>query len=346
MISDKLAGVSKTDPIIKEEIFDIQYYVGNGGSARQITSPVNLASNGGLVIVKCISNGYQTVFIDTNRGVRYELHPDSTLPQAYNSDTVTSFLSNGFTVGGDTGTNYSGFSYSSYAFRKLEGFFDIQTWTGNNSNRTIPHNLGVKPELMIIKCRSDDGVNRQGWAVWARPIKDDVHNYDLDDALLLNSTSALLSPKRDFFAHGSVGTEGPQDTYIHIGQAAETNASGFSYVGYFFASRQGLSKIGGYVGNGSSQTIDCGFDAGVRFVMIKRIDSTSDWSYFDTSQWASGKGIVAGNDSRLEMNTANTSDESADCIDYNSTGFTVNYVANDNDDINISGADYIYMAIA
>ena len=128
-------------------------------------------------------------------------------------------------------------------------------------------------------------------------------------------------------------------TIFSVGSNASTNGSGSTYVAYLFATCPGVSKVGSYTGNGSSQTIDCGFAAGARFVLIKRTDSTGDWYVWDTA-----RGIVSGNDPHLSLNTIAAEVTTNDTIDPASSGFIVNQVAATN--VNVSSATYIYLAIA
>jgi len=117
-----------------------------------------------------------------------------------------------------------------------------------------------------------------------------------------------------------------------------SNASGQNYIAYLFASLDGVSKVGSYTGNGSSQTINAGFTTGARFILIKRTDSTGDWYV-----WDSLRGIVTGNDPHLSLNTT-TAEVSDDSIDPDSSGFIVNQISATN--INVSSAAYIYYAVA
>ena len=98
-------------------------------------------------------------------------------------------------------------------------------------------------------------------------------------------------------------------------------------------------RWGSYTGNGSSQTIDCGFTTGARFILIKRTDSTGDWYVWDTA-----RGIVTGNDPHLSLNTTVAEVTTDDSIDPDSSGFIVNQVGDTN--INVSSASYIFYAIA
>ena len=65
--------------------------------------------------------------------------------------SVTSFNSNGFSLGTNITINENSGLLSSWTFRKQPKFFDIVTYTGNGANRTISHNLGSTPGCIIIK---------------------------------------------------------------------------------------------------------------------------------------------------------------------------------------------------
>ena len=113
-----------------------------------------------------------------------------------------------------------------------------------------------------------------------------------------------------------------------------------------FASVSGISKVGSYTGTGNDLNVDCGFSAGARFVLIKRWDrvggsfgSNGDWYVYD-----SVRGIVAGNDPYLLLNTTDTQVTNTDYIDPLSSGFTVTSSAPDA--LNASGGTYIFLATA
>ena len=98
--------------------------------------------------------------------------------------------------------------------------------------------------------------------------------------------------------------------------------------------------MGSYSGNGGSQTIDCGFSGGTgaRFVLIKRTDQAADWKVYDTV-----RGIVAGNDPELALNSNAAEVTGYDYIDPHSSGFIIPI---DNFNTNASGGSYIFYAIA
>jgi hypothetical protein len=241
----------------------------------------------------------------------------------FDANNITSFASNTSVVAGvDNDTNGTGTTFINYNFRRAPGFFDEVCYTGTGVARTVAHNLGVAPELIIVKRRNLAG----NWPVWQS-------TFVYPNAVYLNSNDSFIS------ATGWFPTSPSSTTSFSVVTNADVNASGGTYVAYLFASVPGVSKVGTYTGNGSSQTINCAFTTGARFVMIKRTDSTGDWYV-----WDSARGIVAGNDPYLALNTTAAEVTSNDSVDTDNTGFIVNQVAASN--INVNAATYIFLAIA
>jgi len=131
----------------------------------------------------------------------------------------------------------------------------------------------------------------------------------------------------------------PTASEFTVGTSVNTNENGQTFIAYLFATLPGVSKVGSYTGNGSSQTINCGFTGGARFILIKRTDSAGDWYVWDTA-----RGIVSGNDPYLSLNTTVAEVTSYDSVDPDSSGFIVNQVAATN--VNVSSASYIFYAVA
>ena len=71
--------------------------------------------------------------------------------------------------------------------------------------------------------------------------------------------------------------------------------------------------------------------------MIKRFDSTGDWWVWDTA-----RGMVAGTDPRLALNST-AAESNANWVYTNASGFQI--VTTDAT-VNASGGSYIYLAIA
>jgi hypothetical protein len=208
-----------------------------------------------------------------------------------------------------------------WSFKRAPGFFDEVCYTGTGSATTVTHNLTVAPEMMIIK-------NRSSASHWI------VYTAALGNTKALEFTTSGPTTSAAFFNNTS-----PTSSVFTVNSAASVNGSGSSLVAYLFATCAGVSKVGSYTGNGTTQTINCGFTGGARFVLIKRTDSTGDWYV-----WDSARGIVAGNDPYLLLNSTAAEVTSTDYIDTASTGFEISSTAPAA--INANGGSFIFLAIA
>ena len=212
-----------------------------------------------------------------------------------------------------------------WMFRRAPSFFDEVCYTGTGSQQNITHNLGVAPELMIVKRRSAAGGS---WATWATSLT-------ADQSLALNTTD----DKTAVFSVGFWGSTYPTSSVFTVGSNVNTNSNTVTYVAYLFATCAGVSKVGSYTGTGTTLQVNCGFTGGARFVLIKRTDSTGDWYV-----WDSARGIVAGNDPYLLLNSTAAEVTGTDYVDTYSAGFEISSTAPSA--INASGGTFIFLAIA
>ena len=220
-----------------------------------------------------------------------------------------------------------------WQFRRAPGFFDVVSYEGNGSGpRNITHNLGVIPELIITKNRTE---NSRDWRVWHKDLNGGGSNA-VSYNLILNSNAAQSS-NNDIF--GGSSNVMPTSSVYTVGGNAGINESSSDQITYLFASLSGISKVGSYTGTGGAFNVDCGFTAGARFVLIKRIDSTGNWRVYDTA-----RGIVAGNDPYLHLNSSDVEVTNNDGIDPYNQGFSITGSANA--DINADGGTYAFLAIA
>ena len=213
-----------------------------------------------------------------------------------------------------------------YSFKRAPGFHDVVCYTGTGTATTFTHNLGVVPELMLVKCRSIAA----SWQVYSSPTTATKFlNLNNDDAASTDS-----SRWNDTTPTSSVFT---------VGTSAGVNSSGDTYVAYLFATLAGVSKVGSYTGTGTTQQINCGFTSGARFVLVKRT-ATSDPTAGSWYVWDSAQGIIAGNDPYLLLNSTAARVTGTDYIDTYSAGFEISSTAPA--EINASGDTFIFLAIA
>jgi hypothetical protein len=325
------------EAVYVEDVFSTYLYEGNGfypsGGGQTITNGIDLDGEGGMIWIKARSTDSSHGIYDTERGINQMLGSNLTA-QEYTDNAMISANSDGFTLGAEssgwTRINLNGNDYASWTFRKQPGFFDIVTYTGNAApNRTISHNLGSVPGMIIIKktSGSDD------WIVHHRSAGN-------DKILYLNTTTAELSA-------GYFGNTDPTSTEFTVSSGGAVNANGQTYVAYLFAhdaqdfgtdEDESIIKCGSYTGNGSTDgpEIDLGWEP--QFIMVKSSSSSGNWIMLDSM-----RGVVSGGyDEDLYANLTYTGTPNIDYMEFTATGFIPK---SNNSATNGSGSDYIYMAI-
>jgi hypothetical protein len=293
------------------------------GAATNITSPgfppdLVFDKNRG-------SGGWNWNWFDRLRGAPI-LSSDNTAAEVSVSTIVQADWSSttmlGYRIQNGSEINASGNTYSDYALRRATGFFDVVCYTGTGSATTQAHNLGVVPEMMIVKRRSSSGSD---W--W-------VYNSNLG-----NTKSLRFTDESAFTLLNIWNNTSPTSSVFTVGGDSAVNGSGSTYVAYLFATVSGVSKVGSYTGTGALQTINCGFTGGARFVLIKRTDSTGDWWVYD-----SARGISSGNDPYLFLNSTAAEVTGTNYVDTTSVGFQVTAAAPAG--LNANGGTYIFLAVA
>ena len=239
MFSSNSSQVSSAANYI-EDVFSTYLYTGNG-STQTITNGIDLSTKGGMVWIKSRSIAASNSVMDTLRGPTQVIVPNQSGGQGTYADELTSFNSNGFSLGPDTNTagqfNGSGNTYVSWSFRKQPKYFDVVTYTGNGSNRTIAHSLGATPGCIMVK-RTDDAGD---WQVYHNGLTSAAYTIRLD------LTAAQISSPTVW------NSTAPTSTVFSVGTNADVNASGGTYVAYLFA-----HDAGGFGLTGTDNVISCG----------------------------------------------------------------------------------------
>jgi len=248
------------------------------------------------------------------------LTTSNTNAEVSGSGWTQGFNNTGFQIAG----NWSGNSMAYWNFRRAPGFFDEVCYTGTSpgsGSYAINHNLGVAPELIIYR-------QRNGASNWQAGTNFTSTNWRSMFLNFTNAGSQTTYATNDWFAAQ------PTSTTFTVGWGYYTTGT---WVAYLFATCPGVSKVGSYTGTGATQTIDCGFTGGARFVLIKRTDSTGDWYVWDTA-----RGMVSGTDPSLLLNST-AAEVNANSVYTATTGFQIVSTAAG---INASGGTYIFLAIA
>ena len=335
--------IGATASTLASKNFDVTTYTGNG-STQTITNSGSMQPD--LVWVKSRSNAYNNVINDSIRGSTKLLITNGTDAEQTEAQSITSFNSNGFSLGtagtwnqngstfvawqwkanGSAVTNTAG-SITSQVSANASAGFSIVTYTGNGTvGATIGHGLGVTPAMIIVKSRN----SVQDWPVWHKGIAN-------SNTLYLNLTVASSTYVNRFDPTGF--TSSVFKTGSNGGSGSELNSSGNTHVAYCFSEVAGYSKFGSYTGNGSADGTFVHLGFRPKFVMIKQTSGAGQgWLIQDTARDTfNATGLdLAANSSGAEANDAPV-------MDIVSNGFKMR---NTYGGFNSSSATYIYMAFA
>ena len=266
-------------------------------------------------------NTYNQAFYDRLRG------EDASLTSSNNTAEVSGWGNTYFNLdqqfGWSNGSNTtylnnSAINYVTYNLKRAPSFFDEVCYTVSGyAANNVAHNLTVTPELFITKPRGSTG----GWTVCGS-IVGSTNNY-----MTLNADTALQTSGGTVWGATSSTFSEPS-----------TVANG-TYVCYLFATCPGVSKVGSYTGNGTTQTINCGFTGGARFVLLKRTDATGGWYVYDTA-----RGMTTLTDPYLFLNSTAAETATLGSVTTVSTGFALNSTILAA--INVNAGTYIFLAIA
>ena len=321
------------------EYFNTVTYAGS--DTTQSITGVGFSPN--LVWMKNRTSAANNILMDTIRGGTKFVESNTTAAETTVSGLLT-FDTDGFSpLGGAFGINAAGSNYVSWnwkagdtAVSNTDGTitsqvsanptagFSIATYTGTGNIDTVGHGLNVQPDILIVKTRTQ----AQGWIVYTKLI--DGSN----DALFLNTTDAA----------GDSGFSGATPTVFdfNLGASIWSNTAGRDYVMYSFASVEGYSKMGTYIGNGSADGVFVYTGFRPAFVLSK-CSSTGgsgySWNMTDTSRFNinPAENLVWADSSAAESTTNNYD------VDILSNGFKLRGNSNT---MNQSGSTYIYMAFA
>lgn len=310
---------------VPQDYYDAQLRTGNGA----ITNVTGYRFQPSMVRSKSRTTATDHLVFDSVRGPNNYIITNGNAVQAANANTLTAFLSNGFTLGTDAGAigiNISAASYIDRCFKAgtLPGIQIIPYVGDGVSGRTLAHTLGVAPEYIEIK-RLDGAVS--DWICY--------HKYmaasPATGYLSLNTTGAFT------VAANIWNNVAPSSTQITLGNSAAVNAAGANYIAYVFVGVPGFSKFGKIIGNGSADgsTFYTGFLPS--FIQYKALSGANNWFQFDRARDPVNPAIR-----RLCANL-NVAEDTSSLIDLVSTG---SKARQNNVNFNGGATDYVVAAFA
>jgi len=312
---------------------------------------------------------------DSIRGATNRIFTNHTLAEAVDNDSLTSFDSNGFTVGDDISCNGNGEDLVAWAWKAAgaantynvlengtvtsdstasgagitagtittgwevsanrDAGFSIVKYTANATSGATIGH-GLGQELDLLIVKSTN--LGQAWNVYVKDVTDTSSKY-----LRLNETSSI----------SDLNTVNPRfipnnftDSVFSVGNDNSTNGiSGTDkYIAYAFHSVDGFSKIGSYTGNASTTGgpfIYTGFKPA--WIMIKQSSASGTrWIILDNARKTSNP--ATGWLSAEYTGTEQT--DSSIALQFMSNGFKVGNPGTSNASLNGNGQTYIYIAFA
>jgi len=321
-------------------LMNTKLYTGNGGTNAQ----TGVGFQPDWVWLKQRSGSASSnKLYDSVRGTTKYIASNNDGAEATDSNGLTAFGTDGFTVGSSAGTNANNETYVGWNWKAGTSFsnsagangaslastgsvnttsgFSIISFAGASAVSTVAHGLGVAPKMMIFKNRSD----ADHWGVYHQSLGSNA-------AMYLNLTGAV---------DGTLwNNTAPTTSVFTVQNNSAVNGSGNNIIAYCFAEKQGYSKFGSYTGNGNADGtfVYTGFKPA--YVMTKSSATTSNWEIKDNKRL--GYNTV---DTYIKANASAAEDTgvSSHAMDFLSNGFKHR---GNNDEVNGSGEAYIYMAFA
>jgi len=323
--------------------FDATLYTGTGAT-------LSVTNAGGFqpdfVWLKSRSAATNHQAFDTVRGATKVSVINAAEAESTSANTITSFNSNGFTVGTNTAINTSSATYVAWQWwaggstvtnttgsisaqvrASTTTGFSIATYTGNGTGgATIGHGLGAAPSMLIFRNRDAADNSALVWHTGFNTNQGQV---------LLSSTAAVYNPGNGLYFNSTT----PGSSVVTLGTSGGTNGSGSNMIMYAWTPIAGFSAFGSYTGNGVADGpfVYLGFRP--RYFIFKNITSTQSWSVQDTSRspFNVGSAVLLPNSTTAELT-------GTDFIDIVSNGFKIRHSSSGNN--NNSGDTYIYAAFA
>ena len=320
------------------DYFNTKLYTGNG-STQSITG-VGFQPDFTWIKDRSALNSHR--LLDVVRGATKQIYSNSSYFEETDANGLTSFDSDGFTLGtggavnGNTNTfaswnwkangagsaNTDG-SISSTVSANTTSGFSIVKYTGTGADMTVGHGLNTVPKMIIVKAL-DTGTDP--WWVYHASLGNSAK-------LRLNETDAS-STTADYIWNQTTPTS---SVFSLDGANNGSNANGNNFIAYCFADVQGFSKFSSYIGNSSTDGtfVYTGFKPA--FVILKRTDGADSWVMLDNK-----RNEYNPEDKQLLADTNGAETTQTQC-DFLSNGFKLRIaggLANGN------GNNHIYMAFA
>ena len=317
--------------------FNTVLYTGNG-STQSITG---VGFQPDFLWIKERGDASSHAVMDAVRGNTKKVMPNDSSAESTESTYITSFDSDGFSIGQNNGINQSGINTVAWNWKangagsantdgdinstvsvNTTAGFSIVSYTGNlssSTSATVGHGLGVAPQMIITKRLSNSsewGVLHENLSSW---------NY----VLWMNTTD----DQQDKSGNGSMSA--PTSTVFSTNYTNALNVNSSTYIAYCFAEKKGFSNFGYLASTNSADNAFVYTGFAPAFVMLKKYNGTgTQWVMYDNKRPGYNQ---TSNALFANASSAEATDLGVDLL---SNGFKLRSTNNQN------VGEFIYMAFA
>ena len=333
--------IGPNSDIKPDEVFAPILYTGNGTSQSIST----LEFQPDFTWIKDRDTAYNHMLFDALRGATKYLNSNTINAEATDAQSLSSFNSNGFSVGNNAAVNANAEDYVAWNWKangsgvtntdgsvtatvsvNQDAGISIATFNAGTgtTDRTFGHGLGVTPACVLMKARTTAATD---WWVWHKDFSN-INGY-----LYLQLNSSERGPDASLW-----GNSGFTSTTCGF-RSNYTFVVSDDIVAYSFAEIESFSSFGKYTGNGSDDGsfIYTGFRPA--FVIVKSLTTAYSWMMHDSVR---SPGNMS--DEWFYANYPNAEETGATIgLDLLSNGFKIRTT---NVNYNDSGQTFIYMAFA
>jgi len=299
------------------DYFNTKLYTGNGGT-QSITG---VGFQPDFTWIKSRTSTKDHMVFDAVRGVQKSIRTNQTLAEDTSTEYLSTFDTDGFTLGGNGkvnggSTNYASWNWkagtgqgssntdgsinTTYTSANTTAGFSIVKWTGTGANATIGHGLASVPKFIMVKNLS----TTSNWITY--------NSYNGNtDYMYLNQNGASSSTVQAW------NNTSPTSSVISLGISSEVNGSGNDMIAYCFAEKTGYSKFGSYTGNVNVDGTFVYTGFAPSFLIIKRTAGTQNWYMWDNKRLGYNP-----DNNHLQANGSDA-EGTADTLDILSNGFKI-----------------------
>jgi hypothetical protein len=247
----------------KDTHFKVNRRNGTGGAA----SVTNLTFQPDMMLIKQLSSPADDwMLTDDVLTTDYYLKTNSTNAEANITTAITSFNSDGYSLGAHGSVNESGKEFTDVCWRRDAAHgLDIVEYEGNGTSKNISHSLGKTPTMIWVKNLDTAATN---WTIYHRLANAGSSPENYRARFDTSSVTADATAWND---------TAPTSSQFTVGSSGDTNENAAQHIAYLFTDIPGFCKAYSYLGTNNANGAWGRFDFVPEFNIVKAVSGTRDW---------------------------------------------------------------------